>query len=154
MPITMQDVRAWLDGDEVDYKSAKKLGAAAIPFLMELVKGGDLGLASKAAYLASFIKSKQAAAVVESAAASNEPLLRVAAASGIGNLPLPQAEKLLDLLSEDPDAGIRKVALRSALPLKSSRVAAKIQKMARTDPEPFVRELAASAVKRVRRKKK
>ena len=65
MPITMKDVRAWLDADEVDYENAKKLGSAAIPFLMELVQGGDLGLASKATYLASMIKSEQSAAVLE-----------------------------------------------------------------------------------------
>lgn len=51
MSITMNDVRALLDPDEVDYSEAQKLGPEAIPFLMELVQGGDLGLASKAAYL-------------------------------------------------------------------------------------------------------
>ena len=85
MPITMEDVRAWLDADEIDYANAKELGPEAIPFLMELVQGGDLGLASKATYLASLIKTEQSAAVLEVAAARNEPVLRVAAASGIRN---------------------------------------------------------------------
>ena len=154
MPITMKDVRTWLDGDEVDYTKAKRLGSAAIPFLMELVQGGDLGLASKATYLASLIKSEQSAAVLETAAARNEPVLRVAAASGIRNLPEVQAERVLDLLINDPDAGIRKVTLKSADRFRSPQVVAKLQQMAETDPEPFVRELAASNVKKMKRRRK
>jgi HEAT repeat protein len=154
MAITMKDVRAWLDADEVDYKKAKRLGSAAIPFLMELVQGGDLGLASKATYLASLIKSEQSAAVLETAVARNEPVLRVAAASGIRNLPEVQAERVLDLLINDPDVGIRKVTLKSADRFRSSSVLAKLQQMAETDPETFVRELAASTLKKMKRKRK
>ena len=154
MSITMQAVRAWLDADEVDYANAKKLGSAAIPFLMELVQGGDLGLASKATYLASLIKSKQSADVLEAAAARDEPVVRVAAASCIRNLSQTQAEHMLDRMIDDPDVGIRKVALTSAVNLTSPKVAAKLQQMAETDPEPFVRELAASTVKTMKKRSK
>jgi HEAT repeat protein len=147
MAITMKDVRVCLDPDEVDYDSAKKLGPAAIPFLLELVKGGDLGLASKATYLASLIKSEQSAAVLEAAAKSKEALLRVAAASGLRNLSKVKAEKILDLLINDPDAGIRKVVLKSVDRFKSPQLAAKLQQMAEKDLEPFVRDLAARAVR-------
>lgn len=71
------------------YTNAKALGPAAMPFLMELVQGGDLGLASKATYLASLIKTEQS----------------------------------------------------------------KLQQKAETDPEPFVRELAASTVQEMERKR-
>ncbi len=154
MPTTMKDVRAWLDADEVDYAGAKKLGPASIPFLTELVQGGDLGLASKATYLASLIKSPKSVAVLEAAAARNEPVLRVAAASGIRNLPQAQAERVLDLLIKDRDSGVRKVLLKSATGLKSPQVAAKLQEVAKEDEDPFVRELAASVVKKVKRQKK
>jgi len=150
MPITIRDVRAFLDAEEVDYPKAKSLGPEAIPILLGLVRGGDLGLASKATFLASMIESDQSLAVLEAAAASSEPLLRVAAASGIRNLAEPHAERVLDLLRADPDAGIRKVVLASAGRLRSPQVAAKIQQMAETDPEPFVRELAASTVIKLR----
>ena len=153
MAITMKDVRAFLDPDEVDYDRAKKLGPAAIPFLLELVQGGDLGLASKATYLASLIKSEQAAAVLEAAAKSKEALVRVAAASGLRNLSKVKAEKLTDLLINDPDAGIRKVVVKSVDRFKSPQLAAKLQQMAEKDSEPFVRELAAHAVKTMKGEK-
>lgn len=151
MPITMKDVRAWLDPEEVNYPGAKALGAAAIPFLMELVQGADLALASKAAYLASLIKGKRAAEVLEAAAARDEPVLQVAAAAGIRNLPPIQAERVLDLLIDHQDAGVRKVVLASAAKLSSPRVAAKLRKMAKSDPEPFVRELAATAARKIKK---
>jgi HEAT repeat protein len=147
----MKDVRAWLNAEAVDDANAKKLGAAAVPFLMDLVQSGDLGLASKATYLAGLIKSKRSAAVLEAAATRNEPVLRVAAAAGIRNLAEVQAERVLDLLKSDPDAGIRKVVLKSAVRFRSPRIVAKLQHMAKTDPEPFVRELAASSVRNTKR---
>lgn len=154
MPITMKGVRKWLDADEIDYNRAKRLGSAAIPFLIELAQGGDLGLASKAIYLASLIKSEQSVAILETAAASKEPILRVAAASGIRNLPEVQAGRLLDILKNDLDSGVRKVMLKSASRFRSPQVAMKFQQMAETDPEQFVRELAASTVKKMKRKRK
>jgi HEAT repeat protein len=144
----MQDVRAMLDPEEVDYEDAKRLGAEAIPFLMELVQGGDLGLASKATYLASLIEDKQSLAVLEAAAARNEPVLKVAAASGINNLSVANADRMLGLLKDDPDIGVRKVALRSAARFNSPQIVAKLRQMAEMDPEPILRDLAANAVKK------
>lgn len=149
MTITMQDVRAVLTLDEVDYHEARKLGPEAIPFLKKLVQGGDLNLASKAAYLATLITSERSTEVLEAAAASQEPVVRVAAASGIRNLPERDADRVMERLRDDPDAGVRKVALKSVSTFKSPRLAAKVQKMADEDPEPFVRELANSTARKM-----
>jgi len=150
----MKDVRAWLDAEEVDYLKAKRMGAAAVPFLMELAQGGDLALASKATYLASLIGSDQSAAVLEAAVARNEPVLKVAAASGMRNLSDEQAEKIMELLRNDPDAGVRKVLVKSADRFRSPRMAERMQQMADSDPEPFVRDLAASVVTRMKKRTK
>jgi HEAT repeat protein len=145
MAITMQDARAWLDPEEPNYVgAAKDLGPAALPFLLELVRGGDLGLASKATYLASLIKSDKSVEVLEAAAATNEPILRVQAAAGLQHLKPAHAERLLDTLKSDLDAGVRKVMVKSAARVSSPRVAAVLKQIARSDPEPFVREASAS----------
>jgi len=153
MAITLMDVRARLEPDEVDYLSARKLGPQAIPFLMELVQGGDLALASKAAYLASMILSPRSAAVLEKAAASQEAVVRVAAASAIRNLSAADAEKVMDLMKNDPDAGVRKVVLKSVSLLKSRRLSMKAKNMAQEDPEPFIRDLARGPAKGTKKKK-
>ncbi len=151
MPITMQSVRARLDPDEPDYAEARNLGPEAVPLLLELVQGEDAGLASKAAYLASMIVSDRSRAVLEAAATSKLAVVRVAAASGIRNLPEADAERVMELMRTDPDVGVRKVILKSVARFTSPQIAAKVQAMAERDPEPFVRDLAASTVKLMRR---
>jgi HEAT repeat protein len=148
MSITMKDVRACLDPDEPDYARAVKLGPEALPFLKELVEGPDIGLASKAASLAGMIGGEQSMAVLEKAALSHEPVVRVAAASSIRNLKEEQAVKIMDLISNDADAGVRKVMLRSAAKFSSPQMVARIQKIADKDPEPFVREMAVKMIKK------
>ena len=144
MAITMKDVRAWLDPDEPNYAGAKSLGPAALPFLLELVRGGDLGLGSKATYLASLIASDKSVEVIEAAAGTNEPILRVAAASGLQNLQPAHAERVLNTLKKDPDPGVRKVMVKSASRVSSPGVAAVLKQIARSDPEPFVRTTTAA----------
>jgi hypothetical protein len=56
---------------------------------------------------------------------------------------------LLERLLDDEDAGVRKVALRSAGDRKATHLKAKINAMAKSDPEAFVRSLAKDAAKRV-----
>ena len=144
MAITMQDVRAWLDPDEPNYAAAaRSLGPAALPLLLELVRGGDLGLASKATSLASRIPSDKSVDVLAAAAATTEPILRVAAAGALHHLKHAHAERLLTALKTDPDPGVRKVMVKSAAQVKSPRAAALLKQMSAADPEPFVREMAA-----------
>ena len=153
MQITMRNIRVWLDAEEVDYTAASQLGPDAVPFLMELVQGVDPGLASKATYLASLIRTEESVAVIEAAATSNEPVVRVAAASSIGNLPEIQAERVLNLLSDDSDTGVCKVLLQSSAKFGSLEVEASLQQMAETAQAPFIRELAASTVNNIRNRR-
>ena len=151
MPVTMKDVRAFLDSEEVDYNSAKKLGPAALPFLQELAEGGNLALATKAVYLASLIKGTAARAIVERAAQSPEVLLRVTAASGIKNMSERQSGKIFYALIDDEDPGIRKVAMNSAAHFTTQKALKKLSKLASSDKESFLRELATRQVARMKK---
>lgn len=144
MTITTKEVRAWLDAEEPDYAgAAAALGDDAHPALMELIQGGDLALASKATYLASLLPGKAGALeALKAAHATREPLLKVAAASALRNLEAGGAAEMFELLHDDTDAGVRKVALRSATGLPDARVQARMRQLADTDPEPFVRAVA------------
>ncbi len=110
MAVTMKDVRAALDPEEPDYDKAAELGPDALPHLQELVSSADAMLASKATYLASMIADDRAVDVVETAARSSEPIVRVAAAAAVGNLAAVPAEGVLRDLAADADPGVRKVA--------------------------------------------
>jgi hypothetical protein len=110
--VSMADVRRVLDPDEPDYEAGADLGEAALPHLQRLIAGDDVMLASKATYAASLIAG--GAQAVETAAQSADPVVRVAAAAAARNLPRDTARQVLRRLTEDDDAGIRKVARASS----------------------------------------
>ncbi len=143
--ITMDQVRTQLDRDEPDYAEAARLGPDAIPHLMQLVRGGDPMLASKAAYLASLIQSDKSTDVLDLAAHSSHDQVRIAAAAGVRNLKQVQAP-LLDLLVHDLDAGVRKVTLRSIEAKPPAGVKAMVEEIAKNDPDENLRELAGKMV--------
>ena len=154
MAISMKDVRAHLDPDEVDYPEAQKLGPEAVRFLVELFEGDDVGLASKAVYLASLIPCNESFALLQKAAVSPDPVLRIAAASGIRNLPDVDAEKMMNMLSKDADVGVRKVVLNSIARFRSPQFKRQVLEMSKKDPESFIRDLAVSIEQQMRMEKK
>jgi len=106
-------VRKYLDPEEPNYSAAAaELGAEALPVLAALVQGADPLLASKAAYLASLIPDPEADRVMEQAARSEHPTVRVAAAAGLRSRPDAAIDMAAELIA-DPDAGVRKVAART-----------------------------------------
>jgi HEAT repeat protein len=140
---TMQDVRAELDRDEPDYPAAAlALGKAALPHLKKLVEHRDPMLASKAAYLAGLLGGPDALAIVETAA--NRPLaeVRVAAAAALRGLDAAQTETLVERLLVDMDSGVRKAALHAVGKVKAPRLRRRLEGLAGSDPEPFLRSLA------------
>jgi HEAT repeat protein len=149
-----EQVLAILGSDEPDYARGAALGRAAVPHLRALVRNGETLLAAKAAYLASVIRSPRALVVLEDAASHPEPEVRLAAAAALRNFADP-ADSLadhdptfgiLDRLLHDPDAGVRKFAVRSAAALHSSGLRETVAVTADTDPAAFVRAAAREAL--------
>jgi HEAT repeat protein len=110
----MEQVLNHLDREEPDYAQAAQLGPEALPLLAELVQGDDEARATKAASLAGAIQSRESADVLEMAARDDRPGVRVAAAAATERLPGPEADRVLAVLLDDHDAGVRKMALRAA----------------------------------------
>jgi len=144
MPTTKPDVLTALFPDEPDLKgAAEQLGPGAIPYLVELVNGPDLHLASRAALLAGWLDSSGSVEVLERASTRSEPAVRVAAAVGAGKLRRPPTHLVVSLL-EDPDPGVRKWAIKSAAHVRGAEVNERIRQIADSDPESWIRSLAAS----------
>jgi HEAT repeat protein len=143
MPLTMNDVRAWLDAEEVDYPgAAAKLGPEALPYLQELAASPDVMLASKATYLASLIGGEPAVPILQAAAGREEGAVRVAAASGLKHLNEQQAAAIADRLLGDHDLGVRKMAVKSVASFASPAMRERLKRAAEQDPEPLIRDLA------------
>ena len=134
--------RAALDPEEPDYSQAAQLGSDALPHIEEILDEPDSMLASKATYLASLIQGKQSETILLKATKSSYPAVRAAAAAGARNLiPLEASNVSLDLL-EDRDAGVRKIALKSAPAEATPALREKIEQLKTTDPENFIRDLS------------
>ncbi|MBG6190532.1 HEAT repeat protein [Arthrobacter sp. CAN_A212] len=150
MSVTMEEVRAALDPDEVDYPEASRLGPEALPHLLTLVREAEPGLAAKAAYLAGAIDSAQSEEVVAAAAANDDARVRVAAAEAAAMLPPESASRVLGSLMLDDDQGVQKLSLRSVSTGLSAEVRDKVAEVSEGAPDPGLRKLAAEALGRMR----
>lgn len=149
MSVTLQEVLKQLDADEPDYTALTALGPDAVPHLATLVRSGDPGVASKAAYLASLIQTDDSIDALSSAVASPHEAVRVAAAAGLRNLPGPQAARLADRLLDDGDPGVRKVTLNAVGRLGLDSLEAKVRSMASSDAESTLRAVARQELERL-----
>ena len=142
MPVSLEQVRAALDPEEVNYRAAAQLGPEALPHLAVLARGPDMMLAAKATYLASLIQGAQAEQIIEEAAVHPEPAVRVAAATGLKNLKSEDAAgRIADRLIADRDLGVRKLTVQSVAALPMPQLRQRMRAAAERDPEQVIRDL-------------
>lgn len=147
MAVTMEDVRRALDPEEVNYPKAARLGPEALPHLQVLAQSDDVMLASKATYLASLIGGDRAARIVEDSGSHPDPVLRVAAASGVKNLREDLAAPIVERLLADRDLGVRKTTIKSVGAFRSAGMRSRLERMVQNDPDPMIRDLATRSIR-------
>lgn len=127
MPMPEAQLRDRLGSEEPEYAGlAAALDESDIPALKAIAEGADLGIATKAIYLASLLESPAAKQIVVDAADSGEELKRIAAGSGLVNLPEAQAERVALRLLDEPSPALAKLVLRE-VHAPSPELAAKIR---------------------------
>ena len=146
MLVTMEEVVNQLNRDEPNYEQAAQLGEAAIPHLIALIHGGDVGLAAKATSLAGIMNVSQSAAVLETAAQHPEPVVRVAAAASAKNLTQVPTSLAMKLLG-DFDAGVRNLTLKSLELQHTPGIRQKVAEIVENDPVAGLRERARNILK-------
>jgi HEAT repeat protein len=145
MPVTMEQVLNELNRDEPVYGQAAQLGSEALPQLITLIQGENLGLAVKAASLAGIINDAQSAAVLEIAARHPEPVVRVAAAAAAKNLTSMPTSLAMDLLN-DPDAGVRQWGLKALEVHHPAGIKTKVEEIMTSDPDVGLRDRARQII--------
>lgn len=144
MPVTMEEVVAFLSSDEPDYDQAALLGDDASPHLARLIEGSDDMMAAKAASLAGYIEGDRALGVIEAAAKSETPTVRVAAAGAARQQGSLATADVVASLLRDEDRGVRKVALSSVRSDMGPEVTDRVQEMSSADPDAGLRERATN----------
>jgi hypothetical protein len=145
MPVTMEQVINQLDREEPDYGQAAQLGSEALPHLITLIQGENLGLAAKAASLAGLINASQSADVLEIAAQHPEPVVRVAAAASAKNLTSIPTSLTMELLN-DSDAGVRKWTLKTLEVHHPPGIRTKVEEIMKSDPDVGLRDHAKQII--------
>jgi len=140
MAVTMAEVRAILDPEEPDYGRIGLLGSDALEHLEVLIESGDQMLASKATYAASLVADARSVELVQRAAASDNPALRVAAAAATVNLAPEQASQLVIALAGDSDEGVKKAARVSGMQIHDPLVARALEAVLGLEQEPLAPE--------------
>jgi hypothetical protein len=151
MAVDMEQVRAALEPEEPDYpRAAKSLGADALPHLERIITGDHTGLAAKAAYLAGLIGTDKSLPAMEKAAASGRVAVRIAAAAAARHLPDEHRDSILLQLVDDADAGVKKVALKSAPAVMSDALKARVESLNKAAAKaPAVKQKSKKASKKV-----
>lgn len=149
MAITRSTVLNFLRREEPDFEqAARALGDDAIPHLKRLVEGPDTQLAAKAASLAGFFASDHAIEVISLAANDSRRNVRVSAAVALARHPRAPTD-LFNRLLGDPEAGVRKWALKSLETAQPRGMKKQVQRVAESDSEPGLRELAKKIAQRL-----
>jgi HEAT repeat protein len=151
MSVTREQVVDALMPDEPDYDAASLLGEDALPHLEALIGEPDVRMAARATSLAGRL-GRRAAPLLRRAARIAAPVVRVQAAAAARRLPAEEAAEIAGLLLDDEDAGVRKTVLRTVEARFGTAVppvlAARLAKLATSDPAPFVRTLAGQLMGR------
>jgi len=145
--MTMEQVLKALAPDEPNYKvAARELGAAAIPFLIELARSPDALLAGKAASLAALITDGEASKVLEVAAMHASIGPRAAAAYGARYLSSHDGERIALILMDDAEVAVAKFAIRSSVNIATPALKQKLESLA-ADGKGYLAEEAQNAIK-------
>ena len=121
------DLEVLLAAEEPEYDSVQEVEPEAVNYLYETALGDDIMAACKAVYIASIAAGEDSLPVLEAAATSTHPEVRVAVVDAALNVigathadvsegSIPRAAgRLLETLARDTDDGVR-FAAQSAIP--------------------------------------
>jgi len=145
MAVTREQVLNYLGREEPPYRAAAGLGTGALPHLLAIAKGPDLGLAAKAVSLAGHIAG--GADVVKVGIRHKNMAVRVSAAAAIQHLDRVPADLARRALS-DPAPQVRKWGLRSAAARPAASLKPDLERIAKEDPDEMLRSNAQRLLER------
>lgn len=142
MAMTMDKIRQQLSVIEPDESVYAGIGADEVPSLVALLDDEEPWLAARAVHVLSRVGTPEALEALARAGRSHRDEVRVAVAAGAAVLPPDAADPMLDHLLTDPDAGVRKFAIRSVSSANSEAIRARLSGIAADDDNSALRTLA------------
>lgn len=151
MPHSKDELIKMINLDEPDYPSiVARLTKEDIPLLNELAQDENPAIATKAISCLGYLNDDQAAAGVEKAISSNNPILRVAATHAIRNMSNRQAaEKMLNKLLDDDDIGVKKFTLKTIEASRFSGLKQKVQQLHQKENNEAIKSLSKQVMEKL-----
>jgi len=112
MTVSKKTVIDVVSAEEIDCKRAEDLGMGAFPHLLDLVRGDDELIASRAVWVASRIDGNKMIDIIKIAANREDPLTRVAAAYAANSIKGRPGDDILNKLKTDKDEVVRAKAAK------------------------------------------
>lgn len=152
MALPKEELRRLLSNEEPDYAAiVAQMGDASVPALNELSQDLDIMLATKAVYLASLLPQSQAHQIVERASVSTQPLVQIAAATALQNLPDAIRHKLASQLLDVDDISIKKLVINAVQTSAPAELKTKIERLSNQSNSEFIRSLSKTTLQRINR---
>ncbi len=135
-------LREQLSAIEPDDRTYEGIGPSEVEPLQELLADEEDWLAARAVHALSRIDTDDARRAVVSAADNPRIEVRVAAAASAPTLPAPASDEILSRLLDDPEPGVRKVAITATSRRNSEAVRRKVGEIAAADADTRLRRVA------------
>ena len=142
MPKSPSELRNQLSTIESDDATYEGLGRDDVASLTSLLEDDEGWLAARAVHALSRIDDPQAHQAILAAASMPRLEVRVAAATGAGNLPPELSDGVLLGLLEDPEPAVRKFAVRSVSPRNGAAVRSRVHELADAEPNSRIKDMA------------
>jgi HEAT repeat protein len=140
--MTLAELRQQLSAIEPDEGTYADLSPEDVPLLETLLEDEEGWFAARAVNALARIDSSRARSTLVKASANPRPEIRIALASVAGHLPPRTSNSLLEKLLDDPDAGVRKFAIRSVSEKNSASIQSRVREVATAENDPVLRALA------------
>jgi HEAT repeat protein len=142
MPKSLSELRDQLSAIEPDERTYHGIGPAEVDSLLDLLDDEEEWLAARAVHALSRIDADAARQAVVSAAESPRMEVRVAAAASAARVPAPTSDEILYRLLDDPEAAVRKFAVKATSDRNSEAVRRRISEIADADADARLRRVA------------
>lgn len=142
MPMTLSELRSRLSDIEPTERTYDGIGPAEVPLLRQLLDDEEGWLAARSVYALSRIDTGEAHATVVEAARSPRPEVRVAAAVNAPGLPPDLSDRVLDVLLDDGNVGVRKFAIKAVSDRNGPKLRGKLESIVTSDADDVLRRLA------------
>jgi HEAT repeat protein len=140
--MTLTELRDKLSAIEPDESTFSDISSEEIPLLEQLLDDDEAWMAARSVFALSRLNNNDAFSVLTRASTSNRDEVRVAVAAAAVKLPTEVASRLLNVLLDDSDLGVKKFAIQSITRENAPILQTKLRSLVESDLSDYIQRNA------------